>query len=107
MSIPKREETLISDRQELVVVTGAGGFIGGNLVANLREQGYERIRAVDVKPLDEWYQHFSDVENLCLDLNLKGSCERTADGVSVPMEPNGSAPDAAMGVSKSFRSSSV
>jgi nucleoside-diphosphate-sugar epimerase len=37
---------------------------------------------VDVKPLDEWYQHFDDVENLCLDLNLKGSCERTADGAS-------------------------
>jgi GDP-D-mannose 3', 5'-epimerase len=73
---------LISDRQELVVVTGAGGFIGGNLVAKLRTQGYERIRAVDVKPLDEWYQHFNDVENLCLDLNLKGSCERTADGAS-------------------------
>jgi GDP-D-mannose 3', 5'-epimerase len=82
VSIRKREETLISDRRELVVVTGAGGFIGGNLVANLREQGYERIRAVDVKPLDEWYQHFSDVENLCLDLNLKGSCERTADGAT-------------------------
>lgn len=73
---------LISDRRELVVVTGAGGFIGGNLVATLRAQGYERIRAVDVKPLDEWYQHFVDVENLCLDLNLKGSCERTADGAS-------------------------
>jgi nucleoside-diphosphate-sugar epimerase len=73
---------LISDRQELAVVTGAGGFIGGNLVANLRAQGYERIRAVDVKPLDEWYQHFSDVENLCLDLNLEGSCERTTDGAS-------------------------
>jgi nucleoside-diphosphate-sugar epimerase len=74
---------MISDRQEMLVVTGAGGFIGGNLVAALRAQGYKRIRAVDVKPLDEWYQHFSGVENLCLDLNLKEDCERTAEGASV------------------------
>ena len=36
----------------LVVVTGAGGFIGGHLVADLRRAGYTRLRAVDVKPLD-------------------------------------------------------
>jgi GDP-D-mannose 3', 5'-epimerase len=59
----------------LVVVTGAGGFIGGNLISTLRTQGYKRIRAVDVKPLEEWYQRFDDVENLSLDLNLGGNCE--------------------------------
>jgi nucleoside-diphosphate-sugar epimerase len=63
-----------------VVVAGAGGFIGGHLVATLRSQGYKRIRAVDVKPLDEWYQRFNDVENLRLDLNLKENCEITAKG---------------------------
>jgi GDP-D-mannose 3',5'-epimerase len=73
---------LISDRPELVVVTGAGGFIGGNFVAWLRAQGCQRIRAVDVKPAGEWYQQFSDVENLCLDLNQKENCERAADGAS-------------------------
>ncbi|HVH70068.1 MAG TPA: NAD-dependent epimerase/dehydratase family protein, partial [Candidatus Dormibacteraeota bacterium] len=31
----------------MVVVTGAGGFIGGNLVAALRSRGVPRIRAVD------------------------------------------------------------
>ena len=62
----------------LVVVTGGGGFIGGALVASLRQQGYKKIRAVDVKPLDHWYQKFSDVENLSLDLNLKESCETAA-----------------------------
>jgi nucleoside-diphosphate-sugar epimerase len=59
----------------LVVVTGAGGFIGGNLISTLRSQGYKWIRAVDVKPLEEWYQHFDDVENLSLDLNLRENCE--------------------------------
>jgi len=73
---------LFKDKQNLVVVTGAGGFIGGNLVASLRTQGYRRIRAVDIKPPEEWYQRFKDVENLRLDLNLKENCERTAEGAS-------------------------
>jgi nucleoside-diphosphate-sugar epimerase len=72
----------MSDRKSLVLVTGAGGFIGGNLIAALRAQGYIRIRAVDVKPFDEWYQRFDDVENLSLDLNLKESCEKAAQGAS-------------------------
>lgn len=62
----------------LVLVTGAGGFIGGSLVASLRKQGYRRIRAVDIKPLNYWYQRFGDVENLCLDLNEKQNCEIAA-----------------------------
>ena len=44
------------NKTELVVVTGAGGFIGGHLVAELRRLGHRRLRAVDVKPIDEWYQ---------------------------------------------------
>jgi GDP-D-mannose 3', 5'-epimerase len=65
---------------DLVVVTGAGGFIAGAMVASLRKQGYKRIRAVDVKPLEHWYQRFHDVENLTLDLNLKENCEQAAAG---------------------------
>jgi GDP-D-mannose 3',5'-epimerase len=60
---------------KVIVVTGAGGFIGGNLVASLLEKGERNIRAVDVKPLEDWYRKFDDVENLSLDLNEKGSCE--------------------------------
>src|SRR5271163_4821947 len=72
----------MNDKSDLVVVAGAGGFIGGSLVARLRAQGRTRIRAVDIKPLSEWYQHFPGVENLTLDLNLKPSCERVAEGAS-------------------------
>ena len=61
---------------DLVVVTGAGGFIGGHLIADLRRQGYRRLRAVDIKPLDEWYQRFDDVENLSLDVSGIEACER-------------------------------
>jgi GDP-D-mannose 3',5'-epimerase len=67
---------------ELAVVTGAGGFIGGALVADLRHRGCQRIRAVDIKPLGEWYQVFPDVENLSLDLNLLANCRRAAEGAS-------------------------
>jgi nucleoside-diphosphate-sugar epimerase len=67
-------------RDDLVVVTGGGGFIGGALISSLRQQGYKKLRAVDVKPLEHWYQRFPDVENLTLDLNLKDSCETAAKG---------------------------
>jgi nucleoside-diphosphate-sugar epimerase len=66
---------MIADRNGLVVVCGAGGFIGGHLVGDLLRQGYSTIRAVDVKPLDEWYQCFPDVENLRLDLRRLDDCE--------------------------------
>jgi len=47
-------------------------------VAELRKQGCERLRAVDIKPPDEWYQRFGDVENLSLDLKLRENCETAA-----------------------------
>jgi len=72
----------MSETNGVVVVTGAGGFIGGNLVASLRSRGVPRIRGVDIKPFDEWYQRFEDVENLLLDLNLKENCESVARGAS-------------------------
>ncbi len=65
---------------EKVVVTGAGGFIGGHLVASLRARGYTNLRAVDCKPLSQWEQRFDDVENLSLDLNVKENCETAAAG---------------------------
>ncbi|MCX8091071.1 MAG: NAD-dependent epimerase/dehydratase family protein [Verrucomicrobiae bacterium] len=61
-----------------IVVCGAGGFIGGHLVADLLRQGHRDIRAVDIKPFDEWYQLFPEVENLRLDLRLREDCETAA-----------------------------
>lgn len=65
----------MSETNGIVVVTGAGGFIGGNLIASLRSRGVPRIRGVDIKDFNEWYQRFEDAENLSLDLNLKENCE--------------------------------
>ena len=72
----------MSNYLDLALVTGAGGFIGGNLVSDLRARGHKRIRAVDIKPLDEWYQRFDDVENLSLDLNLRENCEKAVHGAT-------------------------
>ncbi len=68
----------MNNQSKTCVVTGAGGFIGGALVAALRGRGYKCIRAVDIKPFDEWHQLFNNVENLSFDLNLKENCEFAA-----------------------------
>lgn len=71
---------MLDNKDKLVVVTGAGGFIGGHLVAEFRRRGFKSIRAIDIKSLQDWYQHFDDVENLSLDLNLRENCEIAAQG---------------------------
>ena len=77
-----REKAPDTAKDKMILVTGAGGFIGGAMVAELRRQGYRNIRAVDIKPLDEWYQVFKDADNLILDLNLKESCETATHGAA-------------------------
>jgi GDP-D-mannose 3',5'-epimerase len=66
-----------------VLVTGAGGFIGGQVVCVLRENGVSDIRAVDVKPLEQWYQRFDDVECITADLKSKEESESVMQDVSV------------------------
>jgi len=66
-----------------ILVCGAGGFIGGHLVADLRRKGVTGIRAVDQKPFDQWYQRFDDVENFQLDLSRLDACEKAVQGCDV------------------------
>jgi nucleoside-diphosphate-sugar epimerase len=68
-------------KDDFVLVAGAGGFIGGHVVAQLLKQGVRQIRAVDVKPLAEWYQAHPKVENLKRDLRLKDACTEVTKGV--------------------------
>ena len=67
-------------KDDLIVITGAGGFIAGNLALYFRKKGFARIRAVDKKPLYEWYLHVPGVENLCLDVSLEENCRRVCEG---------------------------
>src|SRR5271154_364919 len=67
-------------KNKTIVVTGAGGFIGGNLVAELLLQGHTAIRAVDVKPLPDWYRRSDQAENLRLDLEKLDNCHTAARG---------------------------
>jgi len=66
-----------------IVVCGGGGFIGGHLISDLLKQGHRDIRSVDIKPFDEWYQQFPNVENLQLDLQDKQACEQSLRGAAV------------------------
>ena len=70
-------------KDQLISVCGAGGFIGGALIADLRRQGFTRLRAVDLKPKSLWYQRFDDVENLQLDLQGKEACDDACKGAAV------------------------
>ena len=69
-------------RDDLIVVAGGGGFIGGHLVADLLKKGHTRIRAVDIKPTEAWWQLFPEVENLELDLQLREDCETALEGAA-------------------------
>ncbi len=64
-----------------ILVAGGGGFIGGHLVARLLDDGH-KVRSVDLKPVDEWYQVFDNVENVVADLKERDACDEACDGVS-------------------------
>ncbi|MBN2308428.1 MAG: NAD-dependent epimerase/dehydratase family protein [Candidatus Hydrogenedentes bacterium] len=68
------------DKHGLIVIGGAGGFIGGSLARYFHERGHTRIRAVDKKPLPEWYQRVPGVESLCMDLSESANCVRACEG---------------------------
>jgi GDP-D-mannose 3',5'-epimerase len=62
-----------------IIVAGAGGFIGGHLVKELIKKGHN-VRAVDIKPLNEWYQVSDKADNLVLDLRLRENCYQAVNG---------------------------
>ena len=63
-----------------ILVTGAGGFIGGHLVKELQNRNY-KVRAADIKPFSEWFQCSNNAENFVLDMSVKENCFKMADGV--------------------------
>ena len=67
-------------KDDLIVIAGAGGFIGGSLTRYFSQNGFTRIRAIDKKPLPNWYQVIEGVENLCLDLSEEVNAMRAVEG---------------------------
>jgi len=65
---------------DLIVIAGAGGFIAGALTRRFHDQGFTRIRAIDKKPLPEWYQRVPGVQSLCMDLSYRDNCVRACEG---------------------------
>jgi len=67
-------------KDDLIVITGAGGFIAGSLARYFHDKGFTRIRAVDKKPLPDWYQRAPGAECLCLDVSEEDACRRVCEG---------------------------
>jgi len=78
MRIVEKDPKLKKD--DLIVIGGAGGFIGGSLARYFTDKGFTRIRGIDKKPLPEWYQRVPGVECLCLDLSQEENCRRACEG---------------------------
>ncbi|MSQ98814.1 MAG: NAD-dependent epimerase/dehydratase family protein [Xanthomonadales bacterium] len=68
------------NKNDTLLVAGAGGFIGGHLVKSLLDQGFASIRAADIKPVAKWYQSFNGIDNRVLDLQQRSSCIAAAKG---------------------------
>ena len=62
------------------LVVGAGGFIAGHLVNRLLTEGC-KVTAVDIKPLELWFQKFDKVQNYNLDMSDYINCEKMTENV--------------------------
>jgi GDP-D-mannose 3',5'-epimerase len=76
----QRRATHTLKKDDQIVITGAGGFIAGALTRHFHDQGFTRIRAIDKKPLAEWYQRIPDVVSLSLDLSYRENCRKAVEG---------------------------
>ncbi len=77
----KKHHTMYETRlDDQIVIAGAGGFIAGALTRHFRNLGFTRIRAIDRKPLGEWYQRVDGVESLSMDLGEKENAIRAVEG---------------------------
>ena len=74
------ELQMLGRPDDLILVAGGGGFIGSALVRALLADGHTNVRAVDVRPIDDWYQVADEADNRVLDLQLADACaEAVAD----------------------------
>jgi GDP-D-mannose 3', 5'-epimerase len=67
---------------DLIVIAGAGGFIAGSLARYFHDLGYRRIRAIDRKPLPDWYQRVPGVECVSMDLSKEQNAIHAVEGAT-------------------------
>jgi len=63
-----------------ILVAGAGGFIGGHLTKYLLENS-NNVTAVDIKPLEFWFQLNGNANNISLDLKKKDNCDQVTKNI--------------------------
>ena len=63
-----------------ILVCGAGGFIGGHLVAKLLLMN-NSIVCVDQKPKELWFQYFEECNNFSLDLKEYENCLKVSENI--------------------------
>jgi nucleoside-diphosphate-sugar epimerase len=67
--------------KKTVLICGAGGFIGGSLVANLVKENNYNIICADIKPFEYWFQFFDHLDNFSLDLKEYENCLKVTQKV--------------------------
>jgi len=74
----------MKDKNAKIVLTGAAGLVGQNLIVELKAQGYTRLVAIDkhAHNLGILRQLHPDVEAIDADLAEPGIWERTFDGAA-------------------------
>ena len=65
-----------------ILVAGSGGFIGGHLVNSLVKSGHN-VRAIDIKPMNEWFQVQESAENIVSDLRETEASRRAVEEVDI------------------------
>jgi GDP-D-mannose 3', 5'-epimerase len=78
MNAPRRPA--LGRQDDLILVAGGGGFIGSHLVKALLADGHSNVRAVDMRPIEDWYQVSEAADNMVLDLRHLDSCVKAVSG---------------------------
>ena len=64
-----------------ILVTGAGGFIGGWLVKELLKDSNNEVFSVDIKPPSEWCQTFEGTPEIVSDLSDNRNTDKLVEGM--------------------------